>query len=341
MTAGPVTDTPCTHVLIVNYRTAALAAQAVGSVLAQRDNLGASAQVLVIDNRSGDGSVEALRAAALAQGWPDTVHVVPQPRNGGFAYGNNQGLRWLRERGLMGNAHVLLLNPDAQLKEGCLSAALKTLVQRPRTGIVGVPVYGSNGEREGSAHHWPSPASELLSQAKLAVLQRHWPQLDVTPSAQFAPSQGRPGEPFACQWVSGAFFLIHRDLLAELPEMDEGYFLYFEEVDYCRRAHTLGWQVVVANAPGIVHHEGSSTGIQDTRRPRPAYWYDSRRRYLVNHHGWAGLVLADLCSLAGRALFLPRKWLGLGAAGRSDSLPREYHRRMLASDLQALRRGGR
>ncbi len=336
-----MTDTPCTHVLIVNYRTAALAAQAVASVLAHRASLGPRAQVLVIDNQSGDGSVEALRAAALEQAWPDTVHILPQPRNGGFAYGNNQGLRWLRQQGLLGNAHVLLLNPDAQLKEGCLSAALHTLTQRAQTGIVGVPIYGSTGEREGSAHHWPSPASELLSQAKLAALQRRWPWLDVTPAAQFAPVHGVEGQPFVCHWVSGAFFLIHRDLLAELPEMDEGYFLYFEEVDYCRRAQNLGWQVVVAGAPGIVHHEGSSTGIQDIRRPRPGYWYDSRRRYLINHHGLSGLLLADLCSLVGRALFLPRKWLRLGAASRSDKLPREYHRRMLASDLQALRRGGR
>jgi len=329
-------ETTSTHVLIVNYRTAALAAKAVDSVLAQAQALGPNGQVLVIDNASGDGSVEQLRTEAKARAWPSRVQVLPQPRNGGFAYGNNQGLRWLRHNRLLDGAHVLLLNPDAELKPGCLQAALRVFAEQPRTGIVGVPVFSAQGEREGSAHRWPSPASELLSQAKLGLLQRLWPAGDVTPAEQFRQPAGRA---FACDWVSGAFFLIRAELLAALPEMDEGFFLYFEEVDHCRRAAALGWRVVVADAAGIVHHEGASTGIQDIRRPRPDYWYASRQRYLLKHHGRAGLLVADLCSLIGRALFLPRKWLRLGAAGQRDTLPREYHRRMLRADVRALWRG--
>ena len=323
-----------THIVIVNYRTSALVLQAVESIVPQRSEL-AGGHVLLVDNCSADGSAEWLIAQVKSRGWAGWVHVLPQARNGGFSFGNNRGFEWLREHAELAGAHVLLLNPDAQLKADCLRQALEVLERSPTVGILGVPVYSQDGEREGSAHHWPTPLAELWSQSKLGVLARHWPQLDVTPQSQFDLS---PEAHFSCDWVSGAFMLLRAGLLAQAGDMDEGFFLYFEEVDYCRRARALGWQVVVASASGIVHQEGASTGIQDPRKPRPPYWYASRRRYLKRHHGWVGLWSANLFSMTGRALFLPRKWLKLGAAGRNDVQPRLYHLRMWSSDIRALLR---
>jgi N-acetylglucosaminyl-diphospho-decaprenol L-rhamnosyltransferase len=331
LAAGPVSRgspfvTPL-HVLIVNYRTAALALKAVASVMAQHDQL-EGGRVLLIDNASGDGSVEQLRKGVLEAGWSDRVEVLPQPLNGGFAYGNNRGFDRLRESGDWGRAHVLLLNPDAQVMPGCLASLRRALVAHPRAGIIGAPLRDRHGEEHCSAHRLPSPLSELLSQASLGLLVRLLPAYDVSPPT------GSGDTP--CEWISGACFLIRAELAAQLGNMDEGYFLYFEEVDYCHRAAALGWTIVRADGPGIVHWEGSATGIGQTDRPRPAYWYDSRRRYLVKFHGRAGLLFADAMSLLGRALYLPRKWLRLGSAAGVDPVPPRYHWRMLTSDLKAL-----
>ena len=317
-----------THIIIVNYRTPDLAIQAVASVEPQRAEL-AGGRVILLDNASGDGSPQRLAHAVQERGWSDWVDVLPQPRNGGFSYGNNRGFDRVRELGDFGRAHLLLLNPDAQLEPGVLASALHHLQSHPRVGIVGVPSRSGAGQEACcSAHQWPSPLSELLSQAKLGVLSRLLPRHEISPPMR--------EDSFFCDWVSGAFFLIRAEVAAQLGDMDEGYFLYFEEVDYCRRAAQHGWQTLLAAGPGILHWEGSSTGIADVAGVRPAYWYDSRRRFLIRHYGYTGLLLSDALSLFGRALYLPRKWLRLGAAGGGDAQPRHYHRRMLASDLKAL-----
>lgn len=322
----PCVSTP-THVIIVNYKTPDLAIEAVASVQAQRDAL-QGGRVFLVDNASGDGSAERLAQAVQQRGWGDWVEVLPQARNGGFSYGNNRGIERIRARGDFGRTHILLLNPDAQLQPGCLRAALALLERQPKAGIVSVPIRNGQGEADCSAHHWPSPLSELLSQAKMDALVRLFPRHDVSPRA--------PAGDFACDWVSGAFFLIRAEAAAQVGDMDEGYFLYFEEVDYCRQAANAGWQTWMADSPGILHLEGSSTGIGQTAKPRAGYWYDSRRRFLRRHYGTLGLLAADAFSLLGRALYLPRKWLKLGAAGGPDPQPLHYHRNLLRSDLKAL-----
>ncbi len=316
-----------THIIIVNYRTAELTLQAVASVVPQRQAL-QGGRVIVIDNASGDNSVPLLQQAVQQRGWGDWVEIFAQERNGGFSFGNNRGFDRVRALGDFGQAHMLLLNPDATLQPGCLRAALTAFDAYPKVGIIGAPVLDGAGARESSAHRWPSPLSELVSQAKLAQVTRLFPQHDVSPEW--------PEGSFTCDWVSGAFFLIRAELAARAGDMDERYFLYFEEVDYCRRAAQLGWTTLLADGPGIVHLEGASTGIGERNRPRADYWYDSRRRYFKKYHGVSGLLAADCLSVLGRALYLPRHWLKLGSAARADLQPRGYHRRMLLSDLKGL-----
>jgi N-acetylglucosaminyl-diphospho-decaprenol L-rhamnosyltransferase len=318
---------PKTHVVIVNYRTADLAVQAVESVEAQRDLLGGG-RVFLVDNASGDGSDLRLAEVIASRDWSPWVELLPQPLNGGFSYGNNRGFDRIRALGDFGRANLLLLNPDAQLLPGCLASALALLNRQPQAGIVSVPISDGHGVIESSAHQWPSPLSELVSQAHLGLLSKLLSRHDVSPA--------RPAGDFSCDWVSGAFFLIRAEAAAQVGNMDEGYFLYFEEVDYCRQAVNAGWQVWMADGPGVVHFMGSSTGIAEAAKPRAAYWYDSRRRFLQRHYGTGGLIAADVLSLLGRAIYLPRKWLKLGSAQRPDQQPLKYHRLMVYHDLKAL-----
>jgi GT2 family glycosyltransferase len=313
--------------VLVNYRTAALAVAAIASLEGQRDDL-RSGLVAVVDNDSGDDSLRVLREAIESRGWSSWVKLLPQARNGGFAYGVNQGVRGLRDHFGTAAFDLLLVNPDTEARPGAVRAMLECLDHHADVGIVGSPIELGDGSADSSAHRWPTPLSELVAQARLGALDRLLPDHVVSP-----PS---PAGAARCDWVSGAFFLIRHEALTQVGDFDEGYFLYYEEVDYCRRARAAGWSCMVAAGPGITHWEGSSTGIAEAHKPRPRYWFDSRRRYLVTYYGWLGLAAADLLSITGRGLFVVRRWLKLGSAAGHDPHPRRYHRMMLAGDLVAL-----
>lgn len=322
--AAPAAAAARLNVVIVNYRTADLALEAVASLEAQRQLMGGG-RVLLVDNDSRDGSAQKLEQAVRARNWSDWVEVLPQDRNGGFSYGNNRGFDRLRELGDFGQSHVLLLNPDALVMPGCIESVLHQMDTHPKAGILTVRIKIPGDEFGSTAHYWPSPLSELLSQAKLNVLNRAFPRHNVCPRI--------PDGPVVCDWVSGSFFLIRAEVLSQLGNMDEGFFLYFEEIDFCRRASNAGWQMLIAEGPGAFHIEGAATGIADVKRRRPTYWFESRRRFYVKHYGVLGLLTADLMSLCGRALFMVRHLLKLGAAAKSDPLPARYHLDLLTTDL--------
>jgi GT2 family glycosyltransferase len=106
--------------------------------------------------------------------------------------------------------------------------------------------------------------------------------------------------------------MIRKRLIDDIGLLDEAFFLYFEEVDFFYRAANAGWQTWYVPTSKVMHIEGASTGIKLTKR-RPKYWYNSRRRYFIKHHGVLGLVYTDLLWLLGRLSFLIRRFLKLGA----------------------------
>jgi GT2 family glycosyltransferase len=132
--------------------------------------------------------------------------------------------------------------------------------------------------------------------------------------------------------------LIRTDVIRQVGLLDEGYFLYFEEVDFCHRARSAGWTVWYVPDSRVVHLEGASTGVTVTGRRRPAYWYDSRRRYFLKHFGKAGLVAADVLLTIGRASYLVRRALRLGASSASSD-PRHFMKDLIGGDLRALLSG--
>ena len=138
-----------------------------------------------------------------------------------------------------------------------------------------------------------------------------------------------------CDWVSGASLMVRREVFEEIGLFDEGYFLYFEEADFCMRAHTAGWKIWFVPESRVVHIEGASTGIRNVRQRRPRYWYDSRRRYFVKHFGVFGLILADVLWVVGRTSLALRRMLRLGSGG-SEQDPKWFAFDLLWSDLRSL-----
>lgn len=312
-------------IVIVNYRTADLTAACLGSIARQLGEL-PGLRVVVADNASGDGSAERLEQAIERWRWGAWASVLPLERNGGFAYGNNAAIRALLA-GPGAFDYIMLLNPDTVCAPGAIRSLVEFMESHPRAGIAGSRLENAEGRVECSAHNAPSPLGELESTAGIGPISRALRRHAVSPPAR--------GEAHECGWVSGASLMVRTQVFEQVGLLDEGFFLYFEEVDFCLRARREGWQVWFVPGSRVTHFEGAATGIGGGRR-RPGYWYDSRRRFFVKHFGVAGLVLADALWALGRLLFLLHSTL---RPRKASSGPRRFAFDLLWGDARSILSG--
>ena len=315
-------------IVIVNYRTADLVVDCLRSIAGQIAGL-PNSHAVVVDNASGNGSVERLTRAIDREGWQGWASVLPLDRNGGFAFGNNAGIaEALRSANHVD--YVMLLNPDTIVRGGAIRALVDFMGGHQRVGIAGSRLENDKGGAECSAHNAFSPLGELESGARLGRLSRALHRYAVTPPMRETAHE--------CDWISGASLIVRREVFEQIGLLDEGYFLYFEEADFCIRARKAGWKIWFVPASRVVHFEGASTGIQDMARRRAQYWYDSRRRYFVKHFGVLGLILADTLWAIGRTSLALRRTLRLGSGGNGQD-PKGFARDLLWGDLRALLTG--
>lgn len=275
--------------IIVNYRSSALVGGLLESMARRGGEGGLFGRVIVVDNASGDSSVETLRRKVADLGGASWVEVLDAGRNAGFGAGNNFGAAAALQEATKPDV-LWFLNPDTLVEETDPRPALAWFESDPSVGIVGTGLVDPEGEPEVGGHRDPRPVSEFVrTGGALRVLQR-WAVSD--------PALDRPGP---VDWVSGASLMMRSSAFEQVGGFDEGFFLYFEEIDLCRRARRAGWNVVYEPRARIVHLEGRTTGV-DARKPRPRYWYESRRRYFVKHFGVPGLLAADVAWGVGRAV---------------------------------------
>ena len=312
-------------IIIVNYRTSDLLVNCLNSV-AQQIGEPLELQTIVVDNASGDGSVEKIEETIEEKRWQSWVSVLPLDHNGGFAFGNNAGIR----QALLSAdpvEFVMLLNPDTIVHEGAIRVLVDFMQSRPDVGVAGSRLENEEGTAECSAHNAPSPLGELEAAARLGVISRVLRHYAVSP-----PMRGIAHE---CDWVSGACLMVRREVFEQIGLFDEGYFLYFEEVDFCSRARDASWKIWFVPESRVTHFEGASTGIRNFVRRRPGFWYDSRRRYFLKHFGVLGLILADTLWALGRISLWLRRMLGLGFGGSKQD-PKWFAFDLLWGDLRAL-----
>lgn len=286
-------------VVIVNYRTAEATIKGVTELLPELAPI-PDAQVVIVDNRSGDGSLERLREAFCRPVAGAAVVVVDAEHNGGYGFGINVGVR-AAMRAARPPRYIYVLNPDAVAEPGSLARLLAFMDAHPEAGLVGSTIRGPEGEVQGQAFRFPSVWSELESNARLGpisrLLERHIVSL-------------RPPGTTEVDWVPGTSMLVRTEVFTQGGWFDHGFFLYFEEIDFARRLKGAGWKVFyVADAP-ITHIGSLATGMADQTRRMPRYWFESRRRYLVKHHGALYAAAADLAWLAGHAIYQLKSSLG-------------------------------
>ena len=292
-------------IVIVNYRTASLTTDCLRSLAPELAAL-PDTRVVVTDNASGDDSVARLDAAIRDNHWHAWCELMPLPRNGGFAYGNNEGIR----PALQSNdppQYVLLLNPDTVVRPGAIRALLEFMDARPDVGIAGSRLEDPDGTPQRSAFRFPSVASELEEGMRLGVVSKLLSRRIV------APPVPQGSDPVPTDWVAGASMIIRKAVFDAIGLMDERYFMYFEEVDFCRRANSAGFPCWYVPASRVVHLVGQSSGVTDVkniqkaRKRRPAYWFESRRRYFRTHFGPVRTLFADAAWAVGYATYRVRR----------------------------------
>jgi GT2 family glycosyltransferase len=288
------------RIIIVNYRTAGLVVECLRS-LAAEVAAEPDCRVVVVDNASGDGSAEAIGRAVEENGWGAWVELQPLGQNRGFAAGNNHALRPLLAAPRPPD-HVLLLNPDTVVRPGAVRELAAFLEARPDVGLAGSRLEDPDGTPQRSAFRFHTAASEFEGGLRLGLVSRLLRRRVVAPPP-------RP-EPHPADWVAGASLLVRRAVFESVGLLDEGYFLYFEEVDFCRRARAAGWPCWYVPASRVVHLVGQSSGVTDGKRPPrrvPRYWFDSRRRYFRKNHGRPYALLADAAWVLGFSLWRLRR----------------------------------
>ncbi|HEV3028452.1 MAG TPA: glycosyltransferase family 2 protein [Planctomycetota bacterium] len=272
-------------VVVLNWRTPALTIDCLRSLEPELAGL-PSARVIVTDNASGDDSIERIGAAIRKNGWEPWAQLMPLPKNGGFSYGNNAAIR----AGLAETPPVdavLLLNPDTVVRPRAIQALVEFMARHPKVGLVGSRLENPDGTPQVSAFRFHSALGEFestLGWSPVTKLLRRW-------VIRMAPVP----EPCPVDWVAGASLLIRREVFESIGLLDERYFLYYEEVDFCLRARRAGWPCWYEPASRVVHLVGQATGVtnQSHRNRRPRYWFDSRRRYFVKNHGKLYASLTD------------------------------------------------
>jgi GT2 family glycosyltransferase len=288
-------------VVVVNYRTPQLVIQCLDSLSAQQSD-GIRCKVLVVDNNSGDSSVEILSAGIIKNGWAQWVSVMPLARNGGFAYGNNKALEKILSDPVVPE-FIWLLNPDTTVKKDACHPLVKFLQENKEVGIAGSRLEDPDGTAQVSAFRDSSVMGELLNALRLGVFDRIFIRWLVAPAEI-------PSGSTKVDWVAGASMMMKSEMFRQVGLFDEEYFLYFEEVDFIVRAREKGWTCWYVPESRVVHLVGGASGISDTRKKaprRPSYWFDSRRRFFLKHLGIWQLILADSLWMLGYSLWRFRR----------------------------------
>jgi N-acetylglucosaminyl-diphospho-decaprenol L-rhamnosyltransferase len=302
-------------IVIVNWNVQALLQRCLSSITTACAGL--QCEVIVVDSASTDGSVEMVR-----QLFP-TTRVISCNTNVGFTRGNNLGIA-------QGTGHyILLLNPDTEVQGDALHIMVSYLDQHPDIGALGPRLTFPDGRIQSSRRRFPTLATTFLEST---LLQQWFPRNRFL--ARYYVQDRSAGEEQDVDWLVGACLLLRRQAWEQIGPLDESFFMYSEELDWCQRAKAVGWRVVYLPAATVIHYEGQSSA--QVVPARHIYFQSSKVRYVRKYHGIVASETLRLFLLATYALQVGEesaKWL----VGHKRALRRSRIRaylRVLRSGLQ-------
>jgi GT2 family glycosyltransferase len=220
-------------------------------------------EIIVIDNASTDGSTEMVKKefsdkGGLASGW-SKVKLIENEKNLGYARANNQGIKIAKRR------YIFLLNSDTQIKTRSFEKLVKFTKDNSQAGVVGAKLVNLDGSVQASVYYFPTI---------WRAIKEYWLGQKGA-YEKYAPKGKKPVEVEA---VTGAAMLISRKTIEKIGLLDERYFMYFEDLDYCRRVRKAGLKVYYLPKAEIIHHHGKSA----QKAGGKAYQYLSQSSKIFN-----------------------------------------------------------
>jgi GT2 family glycosyltransferase len=294
-------------VVIANYKVAHLTIDCLRSLAEEVGNV-PGMHVAVCENGTEDDSAERLQKAIADNGWSSWCTLTAISPNRGFTGGNNVILRAALQSADPPQ-YVLLLNADTIVRPNAFKVLVDFMDRHSEVGIASSRLEDSDGTPQCSVFRFHSPLSEFEGSLKLGLVSRLLGRWRVP----------RPVPAQACEaeWVCGASMIIRREVFKDIGLLDEGYYTYYEDVDFCFNARKAGWPIWYVPASRVMHLGGQTTGISDKSPNRqPPYSFNARRRYFLKNHGPIFAALADAGLILGLMLWRLRVLLG-----KADSTP--------------------
>lgn len=300
---------PDLSIIIVNWNTLEMLRDCLSSVFASEG--GRAAEVIVVDNASEDGSADMVAAE-----FP-RAHLIRNSENRGFAAANNQGFT------IAGGRHVLLLNSDTLVHGDVLADSVAWLDAHPEAAAMGCRVLNTDGSVQLTCSMYPSILNQLLQTSGLWKLR--WPRF----FGRFLMTNWQRDSERVVETISGCYLLVRARVLDEVGLLDEDFFFFGEETDWCRRMRDAGWKLVFAPVGEITHH--GSVSARKLNHQRDVMLTGAIVR-LHRKHG--GVVQAALVWLitglfnSSRAVY----WSLRQLAGNNEAAARATHfRRVVAA----------
>jgi GT2 family glycosyltransferase len=251
---------PDLSIVIVNWNTRDLLTGCLNAIEGTKDSL--DVETIVVDNASTDGS-----PAMMREKFPH-VHLIVNQENVGFARANNQAIEISQGR------YVLLLNSDTAVLPGALQELVRFMDKHPEAGAVGSRLLFADGQTQTSHGPFPTPLSEVVN--AVGIIDWH----STAPSARQKPADDLAVE---TGWLLGACILARHEVVQQVGGLDEQFFMYSEEIDWCRRIKDAGWKIYYVPSAQIMHYwRGSSSQNLPAMK---AELYRSKFKYLRKHHG--------------------------------------------------------
>lgn len=286
-------------IIIINYKTPQLIIDCLESLLPEI--LSVDARVVIVDNHSNDESVVKINDWMTAYDQLKQVKLVASSENTGFSGGNNRGVKEIEAD------YYLLLNSDTLVRKGAISLLLEAAQKDKSAGLLSPRLEWLDGTPQESCFRFHSPISELISSASTGLITRLFDKFNVP---QLVSEQ-----PDYYDWTSFACVLVKADVFKEIGLMDDGYFMYFEDIAFAYQVKKAGWKVLNIPDAHVVHLRGGSSPVKSQAKLRkrlPRYYYESRTRCFYQLYGHVGLLMANLMWTVGWGISTVRGLLSLG-----------------------------
>lgn len=224
-------------------------------------------EIIIVDSYSSDDSLDMVR-----DNYPD-VRLLPQDENIGFTRGNNMGFREAQGR------YLFLLNPDTEIIDDALPRLFNYMENQRGVGIIGTHTLNTDGSHQSTRRRFPTLITGIFESTWLSnyapqSIDNYYKMLDTDDNAILE-----------VDWVQGSAMLVRRNVYERIGGLDEGYVMYSEEMDWCKRTKDAGWKVVYHGEAFITHHSGKSS--DQIGAFKHIHFHTSKLRYFRKHHGYS------------------------------------------------------